>query len=88
MMEFIKHKVACQTKESKSLISQDFTNNTTNYKYSYLVDLAPLCKDDLVWIPKTLSRLLGGVGPLCVVYKVTTTICVVDVLTMKTCEID
>jgi len=88
LVDFIKHKIACQTKEAKELISQDFTNNTTTYKYTYLVELIPLCKEDLVWIPKTLSRLLGGMGPLCVVYKVSTAVHIVDVLTMKTTEID
>jgi|JI9StandDraft_2_1071091.scaffolds.fasta_scaffold78690_3 nonsense-mediated mRNA decay protein 3 len=82
MVDFIKHKIACTALDSKKLISQDFTNNTVNYKYSIMVDLIPLCKDDLVALPKPLSRLLGGIGPLCIVYKVSTSVHLVDVVTM------
>jgi len=70
IVDFIKTKFACKITESKELISQDFTNNTINYKYTYLVDLVALCKEDLVCLPKALSRQLGGIGPLCVLYKV------------------
>jgi len=78
----------CQVKESKELISQDHKSNKTNYKYSLSVDLAPISKDDLVEIPKSLGRELGGIGPLCLIYKVTTSVHIVDVFTMKTFEID
>jgi len=52
------------------------------------VELAPISKDDLVEIPKALGRELGGMGPLCLIYKVTTSVHIVDVFTMKTFEID
>ena len=59
-----------------------------NYKYTFSVDIAPICKDDLVILPKTLSNLLGGIGPLVLVYKISTFVHIVDVFTMQTYEVD
>jgi nonsense-mediated mRNA decay protein 3 len=45
-------------------------NNIFNYKYCISIDIAPICKDDLVLLPKALSKELGGIGPLVLVYKI------------------
>jgi nonsense-mediated mRNA decay protein 3 len=59
-----------------------------NYKYTFSVDIAPICKDDLVILPKALSKELGGIGPMVLVYKISTFVHIVDVFTMQTYEID
>jgi nonsense-mediated mRNA decay protein 3 len=88
LVDFVQNQVPIQVKSSKQLISQDLKNNTCNYKYTYSVELAPLCKDDLVILPKSLSKELGGIGPMVLVYKITTFVHIVDVNTMKTYEVD
>lgn len=75
-------------KQSKQLISHDLRNNSYHYKYSTSIDIAPVCKDDLVLLPKALSNKLGGIGPLVLVYKISTFVHIVDVYTMQTYEID
>jgi len=63
-------------------------NNIFNQKYTIAIDLAPICKDDLAVLPTRLSKELGGLGPLVLVYKISTFVQVVDVFTMRTYEID
>lgn len=63
-------------------------NNNYNFKYTFSVEIAPICKDDLVILPKPLSNLLGGIGPMVLVYKISTFVHIVDVFTMRTYEID
>lgn len=75
-------------KTAKQLVSHDLRNNTFNYKYTFSVDIAPICRDDLVILPKALSQSLGGIGPLVLVYKISTFVHIVDVFTMQTYEID
>jgi nonsense-mediated mRNA decay protein 3 len=41
-----------------------------------------------VLLPPKLSKELGGVGPIVLVYKVTTSVHMVDIHTMRTHEID
>jgi hypothetical protein len=50
--------------------------------------LAPLCRDDLCILSKSLSTKLGGVGPMVLVYKISKFIHIVDIKTMQTFEID
>jgi len=53
-----------------------------------MVEIAPVCRDDLAILPKPLSKLLGGIGPIVLVYKISQCIHVVDIKTMRTYEID
>ena len=53
-----------------------------------MVELAPVCRDDLVLLPKSLAKEFGGIGPLVLVYKISKFIHVMDVRTMQTYEID
>lgn len=63
-MEFVQSQVVVKIKQSSKMISQDVKNNTTNTKYTIMIEIAPVCKDDLVLLPKKLSRECGGIGPL------------------------
>lgn len=63
-------------------------SNNFNFKYTFSQEIAPICREDLVVLPKQLSKELGGLGPLVLVYKISTFVQVVDVFTMRTYEID
>lgn len=75
-------------KTTRQLVSHDEQSGDSKYKYSNILELAPICKDDLVIMPDKLQKVLGGMGPLILVYKVTTSVHIVDVHTMRTHEID
>ena len=53
-----------------------------------MVELAPICRDDLVILPKALAKKLGGIGPMVLVYKISKFVHFVDIKTMQTFEID
>ena len=75
-------------KSSRQLVSHDEQSGDSKYKYSNILELAPICKEDLVILPPNLRKAYGGIGPLILVYKITTSIHIVDVHTMQTHEID
>jgi nonsense-mediated mRNA decay protein 3 len=75
-------------KQSKQLISNDLKNNEATYKFTLSLEIAPVCKDDLVLLPKALSKEIGGLGPLVLVYKISTFVHIVDIISMKTYELD
>lgn len=85
---FIEDNVLCKEKHTKQLISHDEQNQTYNYKYTFIVDLAPVCRDDLVILPKNVSRKYGGIGPMVLITKISQAIHIVDIKTMQTHEID
>ena len=85
---FIKDNISCKCTNSKQLISHDEQDGTYNFKYTFLVELAPVCREDLVFLPKALAKDLGGIGPLVLVYKISKFIHIVDIQTMYTYEVD
>lgn len=87
LVQFIKDHFVCRTKHNKQLISHDEQNADYFYKYTNFLELAPICKDDLVMLEPKLQKQLGGIGPLILVYKITTCVHVVDIKTMRTHEI-
>jgi nonsense-mediated mRNA decay protein 3 len=78
---FLESVVPIQTKFSKKLISTDDKNNTANFKYTHYVEICPLCKDDLLYLPASLARQLSNIARLVLVKKISNQITLVDPLT-------
>ena len=53
--------VMLRTKSSEQLLSTDTHSNTANYKFTYSVEIVPICKDDLVCLPLKQARSLGNI---------------------------
>jgi len=68
-------------------VSQDLNSNTSNYKHSYSVEVPPICKDDLVCLPLKLAATCGSISPLCLCYKVTNTLYLLDPFTAQLAEV-
>ena len=85
--DFVLGLVPARTKLSKHLISHDPNNNTYNYKYSIHCEICPVCKDDMVHLPKHARSKLGGLPSLMLVSKVTTATHLVDPLSGRTTEV-
>ncbi|KIJ36975.1 hypothetical protein M422DRAFT_232171 [Sphaerobolus stellatus SS14] len=87
MTDFLAGVVPVRMKASEQLISADTHTNTANFKYSYSVEIAPICKDDLVVIPLKLARSLGNMSQLAVCTRVGNSIHLTDPATLQTCEV-
>jgi len=86
-MSFIENSVPIKTKHSKKLIGLDDKSNVANYKYTDLVEICPLCKDDLLYLPKKIARNTGNIARLVLVKAVTNVIHVIDPLNGQTGQI-
>ncbi|CAG8652903.1 15635_t:CDS:2 [Dentiscutata heterogama] len=87
MVEFLNAVVPIKTKSSERLISTDIHNNTSNYKFTYSVEIVPICKDDLVCLPLKIARSLGNISPLVLCYRVGNSIHVMDPNTLAVSEV-
>lgn len=63
---------------AQELVSHDIHNNTYNYKNTFSVEIVPVCKDNVVCMPPKLAQQMGNLGQLCVVYRVTQSVHVID----------
>lgn len=83
LVDFLNGQVPHKNKESKTLVSHDTKSATYNYKYSFYFEMPKICKDDLIILPKKLTKEFGGVNNLGICYKITKKIHLFDPVTMK-----
>ncbi|KAL4072454.1 NMD3 family-domain-containing protein [Scleroderma yunnanense] len=87
MVEFLNGIVPVRTKGSEQLLSMDTHSHTANYKFTYSVEIAPICKDDLVCIPPKQARSLSNISPLTICTRVGASFQLLDVSTLKSVEV-
>eukprot|EP00730_Choanoeca_flexa_P014179 TRINITY_DN6105_c0_g1_i2.p1 TRINITY_DN6105_c0_g1~~TRINITY_DN6105_c0_g1_i2.p1 ORF type:complete len:530 (+),score=169.56 TRINITY_DN6105_c0_g1_i2:114-1703(+) len=88
MVDFFRAVAPVQYKTSERLIGADLQNNVYNYKYTFSVEIAPICKDDVVCLSPQLSRHFGGINPLCICDRVGTTMHILDPFTLQGADIE
>jgi nonsense-mediated mRNA decay protein 3 len=76
-----------QVKTSKKLIGTDDKSNISNFKYTSLVEICPLCKDDLLYLPARTARNLGNIARLVIVKNVSEVIHLLDPFTGQTAQL-
>ncbi|KAN0125916.1 NMD3 family domain containing protein [Russula decolorans] len=52
--------------DRRRLLSADTHSNTANFRFTYSVEIVPICKDDAVCLPPKLAWQLGNIDPLTV----------------------
>jgi len=87
MIDFLEAVVPIKYKKSEELISQDTHTGSSTYKFSFSVEIAPICRDDLVVLPKKLASHLGNISRLVLCNKISNSIQFLDPCTLQTADI-
>ncbi|CAL5868321.1 uncharacterized protein PFLUO_LOCUS2545 [Penicillium psychrofluorescens] len=87
MHEFLASVVPCKMKKSQELISMDTHTSVKSYKFTFSVELIPICKDDLVALPIKLARQLGNISPLTLCHRIGSSVSLIDPTSLQTAEI-
>ncbi|VDO00966.1 unnamed protein product [Rodentolepis nana] len=86
--EYVGKLIPCRTHVSQQLKSHDVHNNTYNYKWTYLLEVVPVCKNDVVCLTKAFSSRLGMGSQVLLVDKITDKIRLCDPSTAATAYVD
>ena len=86
-VDFLSSVAPVRSKKSQELISMDIHTSTKSYKFSYSIELVPICKDDLVALPIKLAKSIGNISPLTLCYRVGTSINLIDPNTLQTSDV-
>lgn len=86
-VDFLQAVVPVRSKSSEQLITQDVHSGDSTYKFTFSVEIVPICKDDLVFLPPKVARSLGGISPLLLCSRVGTSLHFVDPQTLATADI-
>jgi nonsense-mediated mRNA decay protein 3 len=95
--QFLSRLAPMRLKTTQKMVSEDLKNNTANMKHTFACDMVPLCRHDLILVPKSGSG--GGTsgnsnhgcklaGRLCVVTKVARVIHLMDASPKRTIDMD
>lgn len=86
-VDFINGNVPVTRTDAVQLVSHDSKCNTAIQHHTFSLEIAPLCREDLVCLPNKLRKSLGGVGPLVLVHKLYSSIVMLDPQTLRSCEL-
>ncbi|KZT37022.1 NMD3-domain-containing protein [Sistotremastrum suecicum HHB10207 ss-3] len=87
MVEFLAGVVPVRTKSSEQLLSTDTHSNTANYKFTYSVEILPICKDDVACMPMKQAKSLSNISPLTIATRVGNSLHLLDPSTLQTADI-
>lgn len=75
-------------KENVERVSHDTKNNSSTNKYVFPVEISPICREDLIYLPPSVALRLGNLGPLVICTKVTNNIALLDPRTLRQCVLN
>ncbi|KAL7416493.1 putative NMD3-nonsense-mediated mRNA decay protein [Mrakia frigida] len=87
MCEFLAAVTPVRTKGSEQLLSTDTHSGTSSYKFTYSVEIAPICKDDLVCIPIKQARALSNINPLTICTRISNSLQLIDPTTLHSVDL-
>ncbi|GKV29024.1 hypothetical protein SLEP1_g38003 [Rubroshorea leprosula] len=84
-VEFVGKVTPLRNRHDKQLVSHDPKSNNYNYKYTFSVEICPICREDLICLPPKVATSLGNLGPIVICTKVTDRIALLDPFTLRHC---
>jgi nonsense-mediated mRNA decay protein 3 len=86
-ISFLEQHVPLTKQHSRKLVSADHNSNQGNFKENYFVEIVPLCKDDLVVLPRAMARGLSDISQLTLIKGIGASIHIIDPVTNERQEI-
>lgn len=87
MVEFIKKTTMVRLKVSEQLITEDKKSNKSKYKFTYSLEIVPVCRDDVIKVTDRIAQKYG-IGKINIVLKVNSSIKMIDPVSLKITEVD
>ncbi|CAA0824810.1 nonsense-mediated mRNA decay NMD3 family protein [Striga hermonthica] len=87
-VEFVGKVAPVRSRSDKQLVSHDSKSNNYNYKFTFSVEISPICREDLICLPPKVAAGLGNFGPLVICIKVSNSIALLDPFTLSQSFLD
>lgn len=72
----------------QELVTHDVKSNIYDYKHTFCVEVVPICRGDLICLPKKTAQALGNMNQLVICSRVNTVISVIDPSTLQISDIN
>eukprot|EP00246_Nothoceros_aenigmaticus_P003517 TRINITY_DN14689_c0_g1_i1.p1 TRINITY_DN14689_c0_g1~~TRINITY_DN14689_c0_g1_i1.p1 ORF type:complete len:484 (+),score=87.19 TRINITY_DN14689_c0_g1_i1:114-1565(+) len=87
-VDFLNNVVPVRTRSDKHQVSHDGKSNLYKYKFTFSVEISPICKDDLICLPRKVASGLGNIGPLVLCTRVSSQLMLLDPVTLRSAYVD
>ncbi|TDH68952.1 hypothetical protein CCR75_004320 [Bremia lactucae] len=77
-LHFLAAHVPMRSKSSSKLVSENVHNATANVQLTYSVELSPICKDDLLILPRKVAQSCGNIADVTLCARTTSLVHLVD----------
>lgn len=87
MIDFLQSVVPMRMKMSQELVSADIHAGTADFKFTFSVELVPICKDDLVCLPTKTAKSMSDISQIAICTRVSNMLVFTDPQTGKFSEL-
>lgn len=87
-IDFLEGQIPVKVKYARKLVTADHKANVGNFKHNHLVEICPVCKDDLVILPIQLAQNISNISRLVLVKRVSAGLHIIDPFTGERGEIN
>ncbi|CAI8586821.1 unnamed protein product [Vicia faba] len=87
-IDFVKGQVPVRISESNGFVSPVTKTNCNSYRYNFSVEVCPIYRQDLIFLPPKVALSLGNIGPFVICTNLTNVITLFDPLTSTQCCLD
>ena len=86
-LDFVQEVVPCRYIASKKLKTHDTHDNYYNYKHNFSIEIVPVCRENIVALPKKLAQSLGNLSQICICIHISNLITLIDPFTLNLGEL-
>ncbi|GMF39535.1 unnamed protein product [Phytophthora fragariaefolia] len=86
-IHFLTAHVPMRSKSSSKLISENVHNSTANLQLTYSVELSPICKDDLLVLPRKVAQSCGNISDVTLCARTTSMVHLLDPISGQKAEL-
>eukprot|EP00992_Anisonema_acinus_P011726 TRINITY_DN7631_c0_g1_i1.p2 TRINITY_DN7631_c0_g1~~TRINITY_DN7631_c0_g1_i1.p2 ORF type:complete len:480 (+),score=169.39 TRINITY_DN7631_c0_g1_i1:51-1490(+) len=83
MVDYLGSVAPTRFSHAEELVSHDSKSNTAEIHHVFCVEIATICRDDLVCLPAKFHQSMGGLGPLCLCLRINANIVLIDPQTVR-----
>mmetsp|Transcript_166343 Transcript_166343/g.404184 ORF Transcript_166343/g.404184 Transcript_166343/m.404184 type:complete len:423 (-) Transcript_166343:272-1540(-) len=85
-VSFVKNWAVVRLNESKHLVSHNVQNTSYRFKRTTCIEICPVCREDLVFLPPKTAQALGGLPPIMLCSRALSVMGLVDPASCRTVE--
>ncbi|VDK59902.1 unnamed protein product [Cylicostephanus goldi] len=85
--DFLNTVLPCKYHYAQELVSHDTKNNTYDYKHTFCVEIVPICRDNIVCMPKKVAQQLGNMSQIAICLQVSNVITLIDPNNLRMADI-